>query len=255
VRSPPLADRLDSSVESRLGVPWIVMRRRLGALVRHRQLWVLRGPARGLRFNPSGTKAGYLLGRDEPEVQRCFAEALKSGDVVYDVGAAAGFFTVLAARLVGDGGRVYAFEPLPRHAEAVRQNARINDFTNVAVIEAACGRVPGRDILLVPEDDSTQTGSHRPSGEPLDVEVVAIDDLGLPPPQLVKIDVEGAEVDVLHGLINTLERSRPLIVCELHGTNDHTAQLLQGLHYKLELFDSRSVARAPWGTPALARPE
>src|SRR5438046_3189821 len=81
------------------------------------------GLGAGLRFDARLGSGGYLLGTAEPDEQAALGGFLKPGDVFYDLGANIGFFATLAARLVGSGGRVYAFEPNPACAGQVRRNA------------------------------------------------------------------------------------------------------------------------------------
>ena len=80
-------------------------------------------------------------------------------------------------------------------------------------------------------------GEHPFTERVIEVELVAIDDLvgdgGLPPPALVKIDVEGAEIAVLEGMRDTIERHRPAIVCELHDTHDEFVAVMRSHGYRL----------------------
>ena len=92
------------------------------------------GPAQGLRFDPCGSLPGYALGTTEPEEQEALVSWLQSGQVFYDIGANVGFFAVLAARLVGPTGKVYAFEPFPQSTEAIRKNAALNGFEQIVEV-------------------------------------------------------------------------------------------------------------------------
>jgi FkbM family methyltransferase len=148
--------------------------------------------------------------------------------VVYDVGANLGFFSLVAARLVGASeGRVYAFEPAPENAEAIRRNAQLNLLPNITVIDRAVSSHAGTARLQIVDDQSwsrlEEFGAHPGTEVVLEVETVSIDGLldagELPPPALVKIDVEGAELAVLEGMAKTIAEHRPVIVCELHGTH------------------------------------
>src|SRR4051812_19476111 len=83
---------------------------------------IAKGPARGLKIDPTGAHPGYALGTSEPVLQQALVNPLRSGGVFYDLGANVGFFTLLASRLVGPGGSVVAFEPDAQNAAALREN-------------------------------------------------------------------------------------------------------------------------------------
>lgn len=222
----------------------------LGRALRPAGAWLARGsarvaggPAAGTRLSlehlrPAHSQARELArGSLEPSVQGILATLIEPGFTVYDIGANVGFFTVLAARLAGPSGSVYAIEPAPLCAAAVASNARLNGLANVTVLERAAGRAPGRERLFVVADQSwshlESRGRHPQATGAVDVEVVAIDDLvaagELPPPDLVKIDVEGSELDALAGMRRTISEHRPRIVCELHETAAEVAALCEEL--------------------------
>jgi FkbM family methyltransferase len=191
----------------------------------------------------SHAHAGLLVrGALERPVQEALRRRLARGNVFFDVGANIGFFTLLGARMTGPEGAVVAFEPAPEGAAAVRRHADLNQFANVTVIEAAAGDRAGRERFLIVGEASwshlADRGPHRDTKREVDVDVVVLDELieagGIPPPDVVKIDVEGSEGAVLRGLARTIERHRPAIVCELHETNAEIAELMHGFGYRLE---------------------
>jgi FkbM family methyltransferase len=184
--------------------------------------------------------------------------------VFYDIGANLGFFSLLAAHLTGLGeGRVYAFEAAPDNAEAIRVNARLNRIENVEVIAKAVAARSGRGRLQVVDDQSwsklAEYGEHPFTERVIDVDLVAVDDLvsggALPPPALVKIDVEGAELAVLDGMRDTIERHRPAIVCELHDTHAEFVAVMKGHGYRLiNLEGTIAVEQEGASAHALALP-
>lgn len=207
--------------------------------------------------------AGLILrGTLEPPVQEALRRLLAPGATFYDVGANVGFFTLLGARLVGPGGRVVAFEPLPAGARAVARNARLNGFAHVQVREQAVGGRGGRARLLVVGERSwshlDSTGRHADVRDELEVDVVALDELvgggELPAPDVIKLDVEGAELDALAGMRATLERARPALVCELHDTNAGFCALADELGYAVENLDGPEPVETAGAVHALARP-
>jgi FkbM family methyltransferase len=228
--------------------------------IRRHDVIILHGAAAGLRFNAAGANAGYALGIAEPLVQEAVRTIVRPGDVVYDVGANVGFFTVLAARRVGPQGAVIAFEPFPETATAARRNADLNGFKHVTVLTNAAGRRGGTAKLEVREYSTlARLADESTTGPTVDVEVIAIDDLvdtgRVRPPDFVKIDVEGAELGVIEGMRRTITAHRPVILCEMHGTNAAFASLMDGLGYNVRSLESDlPLAAAPWWVHAVATP-
>ena len=157
-----------------------------------------------------------LYDRRELELVR---EHLRDGDFV-DVGAHIGLYTVAAARATA--GRVLAFEPNPLARAQLAENVRRNGCTNVAVVPKAVAAFPGRALLHVPATPdpsfSSLDAGRFAEGEPIDVEVTTVDAevaaLGLRP-TVVKVDVEGGELDVVAGMERTLRELRPVLLVEV----------------------------------------
>lgn len=190
----------------------------------------------------SHAHAGALAsGSLENSVQEALVRHLPHGGVMYDVGANLGFFSLVAARLVGPEGRVYAFEPAPENAAAIRRNAELNRVGNIVVIPRAVASRRATARLQLVDDQSwsrlEEFGKHPGTERVIEVETVALDELvdsgELPPPTLVKIDVEGAELAVLEGMRATLSKYRPAIICELHDTQDGFAAAMAGHSYRV----------------------
>src|SRR5258708_11709675 len=104
---------------------------------------ILRGAGKGLRFNGRGCSPGYVAGTSHLLEQELLVKCLRPGAVFYDVGANAGFYAIIGARAVGPAGQVYAFEPMPKLVERIRENVALNSQTNVTVIEAAVSAQDG----------------------------------------------------------------------------------------------------------------
>ena len=147
---------------------------------------------------------------------------LRRGDVAVDVGANIGIFTLAMGRAVGVTGRVVAYEPNPEVAELLRDNVYLNAnrrtlTADVRIRRVAAGAGPGTASLIVrPKHRGMGTLGHTDGGpapgDPTvhEVEVVTLDDelSHLVEVRLVKIDVEGHELDVLRGMRNLLEQRR-----------------------------------------------
>ncbi len=224
---------------------------------------IQQGVGRGLRFNPGGANAGYLLGTSEPPLQEALRRILSPGMCVYDVGANVGFITVLAARLVGSAGRVVAFEPLAVNAEQIAHNVRLNDFAHVSVRREALGNQEGEVEFRVSAESTwgklASTGPVSQETAIIRVPIRKCDTLvargEMPRPDLLKIDVEGAEIDVLSGAVETLRNLRPLLFIELHGTNAAIACLLSDLGYRAQVLGTRAdILESPWYAQVFAWP-
>ncbi|MEB3280696.1 MAG: FkbM family methyltransferase [Lyngbya sp.] len=189
----------------------------------NREVIIKQGVGAGLKFNSGTSNPDYALGVNELPVQQALIDCLKRGDIFYDIGAHVGFFTAIAARQVGNGGKVYAFEPVPQNATFLHRNMGLNHFQNVTVFQKAVSNSSGKGELLLAE----YPGGHTlaTAGTPPDlkgammVELVCIDDLLaqqiLEPPSVVKIDVEGAELEVLQGMAATIQQYHPIILYEI----------------------------------------
>jgi FkbM family methyltransferase len=225
---------------------------------------IQKGVGKGLRFNPGQSHASFLLGTSEPEFQRLMATLLKPGMVVYDVGANVGFHAVIAARLVGLGGRVVCFEPLPSNARQIAHNARLNGFIQITVRPEALGATNGNARFLVSDRPtwgalaSARSTVPKGVGE-MEVKIRRLDSLIseglLPLPNLIKIDVEGAEVDVLAGAAETIHKARPILMIELHGTNSAVSAALTDLGYDAAVLgEPGDIMDAHWNALVVAAP-
>jgi FkbM family methyltransferase len=194
---------------------------------------ILNGIGTGLKFDAGGGYAGYILGTTEPEEQEELAKHLKSGHVFYDLGANIGFYTTIAARIVGDSGRVYAFEPFPVSVEAIKKNGRLNNFTNIEVFSVAVGEKAGNTSFFLKELSAGHSlvQAEGSDGEKIPVEIVALDsyiqEKGLRPPDVMMIDIEGAEVLALQGMIETIAKYKPVILCEVHWLVDEVDEFIK----------------------------
>lgn len=213
------------------------------------------GPAKGiwLELNPR-TGQNYRLGETEKICQAVVAEKLQSGDVFYDLGANLGFFSLLAARIVGPTGKVFSFEPDVQIAERLRRNAGRNGLSNIAVVELGVWSASGTLNFITADSSSPDRGvgrfqqnDNRTEGIP--ARCVSLDDFvrGAPAPRAIKCDVEGAEVEAFRGAEDLLSTYHPWILCELHSRENARAwrELIGGFGYSFESVDSDHVLASP----------
>lgn len=220
-----------------------VVRAGLNRLIGDRRR-VLLGPLRGAVCEEDLEK---VLGIYELHVQEMFKTILKEGDVVYDVGGHHGYHSLLASKLVGNIGKVYVFEPLPENRDAIARVVSANDCGNCTVLSIAVSDTIGRTPLFFGTNDSQPSLLARPGGS-LMVETTTLDDFASRHrrPNLVKVDVEGAEYAVLLGARQLLATDPPITwVVELH-----TREVREPVR---RVFD-RNGYRVEELTPAVRRP-
>lgn len=189
---------------------------------------------------------GYWVGTYEIPLQEAIWGHLAPEQVFYDVGANAGFFSLIAARAVGPAGQVIAFEPLPENAACIEQQFQLNELAHCRVVEAAVGEKTGTARFqcgidpsmgkLVSEAGPEQAVRAVPTVS-LD-EFVARENLT---PHLVKMDIEGGEVAALRGARRLLHsQTPPKLLIEIHeGCCAPVGELLAEAGY--EVFDPGGV--------------
>ena len=154
-------------------------------------------------------------------IHRLIDALARPGATVVDVGANIGYNTVYAARAVGPAGRVVAIEPTADNLAVLERNVAAAGVTNVRIARAAAGRSAGTSRLYVRGDTSAVNSLYPDScyakvTDIVDVPVARLDDLVDGDADLVKIDVEGAELDVLEGMPRLLRNPRAALIVEWH---------------------------------------
>lgn len=235
------------------------------SLVKGQDAVILRGAGQGLRFNAAGSHSAFILGSHEPEVQKFLQSFLRPGMIYFDAGANVGFFAVIAARLIGNSGRVVCFEPLPQNASQIEYNARLNGFANIAVRCEALGGSNRTDVFNTSAEPtwgmlSTVGKPPEQASGQITVDVRTLDSLrdggGLPAPDVIQIDIEGAEAEALEGAWATLTASRPVLIIELHQTNAAVTAILDRLGYSYAVLGSSvTVHDVTWDANIVAVPQ
>lgn len=161
----------------------------------------------------------FAFGVYEPFVTETFKRIVKKNAVVLDVGANIGYYTLIAAKLVAENGRVFAFEPEPGNFSLLEKNVKLNGYKNIVLERKAVSNRTGKANLFL-RDKAGQHSICQPSMSHVEVETVSLDDYFRDFEReinLVKIDVEGAEPLVLQGMSELLTKYRRLkIIMELN---------------------------------------
>jgi len=169
----------------------------------------------------------YWLGTYEPELQAAIRDWVRPGATIYDVGANIGYVSLLLAKATGEQGHIYAFEALPENAERWQKNITLNGMeSQLSLYSGAVTSSSGPVQFLVHASGGMgkaagSAGRNDKYQNEVTVQGISLDEFvfgqGNPPPQIIKIDIEGGEVLALPGMKRVLEEARPVLLLELHG--------------------------------------
>ena len=208
------------------------------------RLPIVQGPLKGYRWIVGSSNHGCWLGSYESDQQLLFQQWLKKGDVVFDIGAHVGFYTLLSSHLVGCTGKVVAFEPIPENLSYLKQHLEINTVGNVEIVEAAVSDRTGHDRL---SNGPSSSMWHLDAEGALEVPTVKIDELVFgekrQAPNLIKMDIEGAEARALEGCARVIDVHHPIIVLSTHGPDVHRrcCHFLDSAGYNLTPIGETSI--------------
>jgi FkbM family methyltransferase len=180
-----------------------------------------------------------------------FLRSVKPGDTVVDAGANVGYYTVIGSRLVGDKGKVYAFEPEPASFALLQKNVRLNRLTNVVLEQKALSDHKGILKLFIADANKGDHRIYQPDGESrpsVDVEAVRLDEYFKDQKRRIdflKTDTQGAEGVILEGMTGLLQgrTDGPTIFMEfwpygLKGMGTDAGALLKKLQsYNYKIYD------------------
>lgn len=207
---------------------------------------ILQGPLKGKKWIKGSGVNGYWLGSYESEEQKIFIENIKKGDVVFDIGANVGFYSLLAAELIGSGGKVFAFEPFEENFNYIKKHMEMNNYKNIFSFGAAVSDKTG--LAFFKKEKSAAMG-HLGDGD-IRVGVISLDEQiknrKLPIPNFLKIDVEGAEFLVLKGAQNLLKVNHPIIFISIHSDSlrEECFNFLLSLGYNLFSIKEKDLNKA-----------
>jgi len=194
----------------------------------------------------------------EPINTQIISRILKKGMTCLDIGGNIGYYVLLERQLVGDKGRIIAFEPSPRNYNYLKKNIQLQNVTNISAYNFACGDIDGNATFfinkksngckviaegIIPPDPSLGTLSEVP------VRILDpfIEELKLGRVDFIRMDSEGYELHIFKGLKKTLEKFKPIISIELHkrqlgvdGTKEFF-KLMKDLDYEVESYVPREL--------------
>tara|TARA_Y100001949_G_scaffold79296_1_gene67084 strand:- start:766 stop:1608 length:843 start_codon:yes stop_codon:yes gene_type:complete len=155
----------------------------------------------------------------EPNQTEIVKKYVHEGDIVVDIGAHVGYYTLLMAQLVGKNGKVYSFEPDPVNFQLLKKSVEINGFENVVLIQKAVSNITDKVKLFLGDNDSAINRIYDAklgdAKESIDVESIRIDEYFKENDELVnfiKIDSEGSEVKIINGMKQFLSRNQELVM-------------------------------------------
>ena len=182
------------------------------------------GPIRGRRICIAfQTSPRMYLGIDEPWIAKLAQVLINPGDIVYDIGAHIGYTCLLFGQSLAGTGAVHAFEVLPSTVEQfLKKTVEANEFNNIVVHNVGLGL--GTQALELPIGTRAMTSIYQTRHEEQKTELCTIVSLDqyvkenrLPPPSLIKIDIECAEVDCLRGGHKLINDHKPIMLIEFHS--------------------------------------
>ena len=196
-----------------------------------------------------------VLGIHEAEVVEWIVSDLKEGMTFVDIGPNVGYYTLLGARCVGTSGKIVALEPDPDVVAILRRNIEVNRVGNVHIVHGAASDACGRAKLGRARSSSYSTGLYcEDAVDWIEVPRYSLDavinELGIGAVDLVKLDVEGAELEVLEGMSQILRVNRPRVIMELHGRLDGTdpqpaVQKLKRVGYTVRHISQNHIVGEP----------
>ncbi|HVA96930.1 MAG TPA: FkbM family methyltransferase [Candidatus Acidoferrales bacterium] len=151
----------------------------------------------------------------EPYETKIIKRKIKKGDIVVDIGAHIGYYTLIAASIVGDKGKVYAFEPDPSNFHLLKKNINVNGYTNVVTVNKAVSNKNGNKRLYLNDENR---GDHRvfDSGDKrksIAIAVVTLDDFFKDKKETIdfmKMDIQGSEVFAMKGARKIVDKSKKI---------------------------------------------
>ena len=207
----------------------------------------------------------FARGINEPLTTELIKKEIKKGYVVLDIGAHVGYYTLIFSKLVGEEGKVYAFEPHPGNFILLKKNVETNGDKNVVLVQKAVSNKTGKIKLYLCEDivghsihpfESPQDG-----GQSIEIEATRLDDYFKTYDgkiDFIKIDIEGAKKEAIQGISSLLKKNKNVkVVSEFNPPllkqggiePEEYLELLTGFGFKLYEVSEREKKIKPVDIP------
>lgn len=221
------------------------------------------GPLQGMRLHKFVRTVcnDFVRGDYEPELSDAILRHCAPGSTFFDIGANAGYMTLVGAKAVGPSGTVVAFEPLPNTAREMSAQMRLNRLDHVRVVQAAvCDRVGTIDLSTGGSSDMVAMLEVQDRGGPTISVASTTIDASVErhgPPNTIKIDIEGAELLALRGAAKTLDRHKPTLLTELHTAElaSQCLALLDDFNYRHHTTAGAPIDRGQWTRFVVSTPK
>lgn len=212
---------------------------------------IIQGPLKGYKYKIS-ENSGWspIYGGWEPVASQVYHQFVKPGYTVYDLGANTGIHSLLFSKLVGKTGKVFAMEPLPENIKEIESIISLNHVENIEIIDKAIAEKSG--TLKFKMGNTNKQGSlvgiGCETGDEIEVKVTTLDQLihtGLPLPDFIKIDIEGAESLAVEGFSQSINQSYPIFAIDLHTPEQDVkvGKFFQKHGYKLYRLGDENAKR------------
>lgn len=217
---------------------------------------VLSGALKGYKiFTNPHIRPGYILGTYEPDTTKAVTDHCKPGWVVCDIGAHHGYFSLLMSKIIGARGYCFAYEPFSENYDCIVKTIQANSLTNITVEQLAVSNQSNLKVFQTIPQESTMgrivnniaLGETHRFEEAAIVKTTSLDDYfkncGFPRIDMIKIDVEGAESQVIEGAQSILNNYTPILIMEIHacGKDDlarHPILIyLEGIGYQIDVLN------------------
>lgn len=187
----------------------------------------------------------------EPKITKKFLELIKEGDTVFDVGAWIGYYTILAANKVKSLGKVVAIDPSKENISRIKNNMKLNNFTNIEILECGVGEKHGQANIKEQRPSTSSTFQISSVGDnPIKIEKIddIVKNIKISKIDLLIMDIEGYEYHALMGMSNLLSNNLiKNMIIEIHvdsikqfGHSDKDLiKLLKDSHYDISIIEKK----------------
>ena len=178
-----------------------------------------------LDLNDPGLSRALMLFRTREVDHKLMLERIvRPGMRIFDIGGNIGYYALMELTLLAGSGQLIAVEPVPQNVALLKRNLRLNGYDDVPVVEAAVSNISSKKTFHLSRQSNLgtfhPTGAATLTGDTMDVETVTVPMLAerFGPPDLLRMDVEGHEVEILDGMLEDIRKGRyaPTVIFETH---------------------------------------